>query len=427
MRTSTDTLERENERLRAELAEARGQLRRLGAGGGDADPNVATMEAVGRFAGGVAHDFNNFLIIAAGNAELLARELDESDGRRRYVSEISRATDRCRAMVRRLLSFSRKRSASATLVDINARLEALHPMFQTVVGDAIHIETALDRRLPEVRIEPSELEQLMMNLVVNARDAMPEGGDLLIETDRVLTSHDRPGSPKGTYVRVRVTDTGAGISPEMRSKIFEPFFSTRGRGGGAGGSGLGLATVYGIARQHGGDVTVSSKPGRGSTFEVRLPVAVELAAVDDDGEEATLEEEPSHLGTILYVEDEPQVRSLTSTQLERGGFRVLSAKDAQEAQVIAAEHGHEIDVLVTDIMMPGIDGIELAVGMVERRPDLPVLFVSGYASATLPEEGPLADARFLPKPFTLRELLGTVQPMVESVRRRKRDVRAALG
>ncbi len=414
MNTPSDNLAEENERLKRQLAEAQQRLARLESTGGGS-PDQAKMEAVGRFAGGVAKDFNNFLIIAAGNAELLSREIDDLDARKQYVAEISRATDRCRAMVRRLLSFSRGRVANTARVDINTRLEALHGMFQTVVGDAVHVEAILDRRLPPVCVDPVQFEQMMMNLVVNARDAMDHGGELTIETDRVTVSRGASTLPAGAYVRIRVTDSGPGIPSDVQPMIFEPFFSTKAQSRG-GGTGLGLAMVYGIVRQHGGEVTVSSAPGKGTTFDVRLPIEGKLSLVEPESDDD--DTHSARRRTILYVEDEPQVRTLTCKQLERGGFNVLTAEDAESALALAAEHGDEIDVLVTDIMMPGMDGVEMAHRMVERLPGLPVLFVSGYASATLPDEGTLAAARFLPKPFTMRELLGAVRPLAEQSKTR---------
>ena len=375
------------------------------------------MEAIGRLAGGVAHDFNNYLVVMSGNAELLAREMSVRDPRRRFVEEISRAGERARLLVRQLLAFSRRQTTEPRLLNLNEVLSSVHRMLELMLGEQVSLETVLFDDVYGVVIDPSQFEQVIVNLVVNARDSIVDQGMVSIETiNEDLLEEDARGVttiPPGRYARISVSDNGTGIPTDLMDKIFEPFFTTKGEGS---GTGLGLSTVYGIVQRFGGYVRVLSAPGEGTTFEILFPRAhreqdalVRRAFGDSDRLPA------STGGTVLFTEDESQVRALTRMQLERGGYRVLSASNASEALSIARTFDGTIDALVTDIVMPGINGIDLATALVAERPDLRVLFVSGYAEKQLPMDGSLPHARLLPKPFTMKELLTALSEVMNGM------------
>ena len=328
------------------------------------------------------------------------------DPRRRFVEEISRAGERARLLVRQLLAFSRRQTTEPRLLNLNEVLSSVHRMLELMLGEQVSLETVLFDDVYGVVIDPSQFEQVIVNLVVNARDSIVDQGMVSIETiNEDLLEEDARGVttiPPGRYARISVSDNGTGIPTDLMDKIFEPFFTTKGEGS---GTGLGLSTVYGIVQRFGGYVRVLSAPGEGTTFEILFPRAhreqdalVRRAFGDSDRLPA------STGGTVLFTEDESQVRALTRMQLERGGYRVLSASNASEALSIARTFDGTIDALVTDIVMPGINGIDLATALVAERPDLRVLFVSGYAEKQLPMDGSLPHARLLPKPFTMKEL-----------------------
>ncbi len=373
------------------------------------------MEAIGRLAGGVAHDFNNYLAVMLGNAELLAREMSDRDPRRRYVEEITRAGNRSRILVRQLLAFSRRQTTEPRLIDVNDVLSSVHRMLELMLGEQVGLETVLHDDLYPVVIDPSQFEQVIVNLVVNARDAIQDQGMVLIETvnERILEPecNELCEIPRGEYIKIVVADDGAGISKEVMENIFEPFFTTKQEGY---GTGLGLSTAYGIIQRYGGYVRVRSEFGTGTCFEVLFPRASEeedalVRRVFGDSDRLPVPRE----GTVLFTEDESQVRALTRLQLERGGYRVLSAGSADEALRIARDYDGPIDALVTDIVMPGINGIELASRLSAEIPSLRVLFVSGYAEVEIPKEGIMSTARLLPKPFTMKELLTTLEEIME--------------
>ena len=377
------------------------------------------MEAIGRLAGGVAHDFNNYLAVMLGNAELLAREMSDRDSRRRYVEEITRAGNRSRILVRQLLAFSRRQTTEPRLIDVNEVLSNVHRMLELMLGEQVGLETVLYDDLHAVVIDPSQFEQVIVNLVVNARDAIQGQGMVLIETVNeciVESTHGDTGEiPPGEYIKIIVSDDGIGISDEVMGNIFEPFFTTKKEGY---GTGLGLSTAYGIIQRHGGYVRVRSEAGCGTAFEVLFPKAVQ----HEDTLVRRVFGESDRLpaargGTVLFTEDESQVRALTRLQLERGGYEVLSAASADEAIRIAKNHEGTIDALVTDIVMPGINGIELASRLSAELPSLRILFVSGYAEVEIPKEGLMSTARLLPKPFTMKELLTTLSEIMEDGKR----------
>ncbi len=384
------------------------------------------MESLGRLAGGVAHDFNNLLTVIRGYADVLSRELAEGDPRFGEVREIRRAADRATALTRQLLALSRRQVLVPREVDLNALVQEMEQMLRRVLGENFSIVTVRGPDLGLVRADPGQLEQVLLNLAVNARDAMPGGGTLTIDTIRMVlpAGGDEPatrGVPPGDYVVLRVTDTGMGIDRETQAKIFEPFFTTKPLGE---GTGLGLSTVYGIVQQSSGAITVESNVGAGTTFRIFLPRLAEGAVVSAD---APLPGVPRPAGrrrrsTVLLVEDDDGVRQLTRRILEDFGFGVLEARNGSEALTHLDAGSPRIDAVVSDVVMPGMGGRELVGRLRLRRPDLPVLFLSGYTGDEVSDEvrGQLHQA-FLQKPFSpdalgaaLEELLAEGEPVTPS-------------
>ncbi|HSD29929.1 MAG TPA: ATP-binding protein [Vicinamibacteria bacterium] len=356
------------------------------------------MEAVGRLAGGIAHDFNNLLMVIMGHGELLRRGLEADDSRLRKVQHVMGAAERAARLVRQLLAFSRKQVLEPQVVDLNAVVSDTARMLHPLLGEDVHIVTRLAPALGRVRVDPAQIDQVLMNLAVNARDAMPQGGTLCLETANVAAA---PGGPGGEQVALVVQDTGLGMDEATRAHLFEPFFTTK---AGSGGTGLGLSMVYGIVRQSGGQVTVESEPGRGTSFRIVLPRA--------DGPGAAAEvmapaRAPSAAGeTVLVVEDEPSIRSLACEMLEGQGYHTLSAASGEEALGLAVRHAGPIHVLLADVVMPGLTGPALAERFAVVRPETRILFMSGYAGDDLARRGVPEDALHLvPKPFTA-DLLG---------------------
>ena len=367
------------------------------------------MEAVGQLAGGVAHDFNNLLTVIHGHAELLLTTLNADDRRRTDVDEILNAAERAAGLTRQLLAFSRKQVLQPTLLDMNSLVIQASKMLRRLIGENIELVTKLAPARPAVVADAGQLEQILMNLAVNARDAMPQGGRLSIETATVVLDESyaiqhvavRPGP----YVMLAVTDNGAGMDEQTRRRLFEPFFTTKERGR---GTGLGLATVYGIVKQSGGYVWVYSEPGRGSTFKVYLPHVEDGATI----EPATSDVEgvPSGSETVLLVEDEQAVRSLSRALLERAGYQVLDAADPREAEEVFRQHADRIDLLVTDVIMPGSSGPALFGRLSVERPNLRVLYMSGYTDDAIVQHAGLpANMVFLQKPFTAHGLMCKVR------------------
>ncbi|MBP7148920.1 MAG: response regulator [Acidobacteria bacterium] len=371
------------------------------------------LEAIGELAGGVAHDFNNLLTAILGYAELLSCELEPEDPRRGRVLEIQRAADRAAALTRQLLAFARRQVMQPQLVDLNEVVLDLERLLKRLIGEPIELRTALDPALGRVKADPGQIGQVLLNLVVNARDAMTHGGKLTIHTgsveldDRYALGH--LGAPKGHYVALSVTDTGDGIDAQTLAHIFEPFFTTKPEG-----TGLGLATVYGIVKQSGGEIYVYSEPGRGTQFKILLPRVDQPATRPAPA--ARAERAPSRGATVLVVEDDPLVRGLAAEVLAENGFDVLKAKDPEEALGLArAASDRTIDLLVTDVILPGMPGPDLARTLVEERPDLKVLFTSGYGEAAITHQGVIEpDARFVEKPFTPEALLDCVRDALDS-------------
>jgi PAS domain S-box-containing protein len=370
------------------------------------------MEAVGRLAGGIAHDFNNLLMAVTGYSELLLDRLAHDDSLRRNAEEIRNAAARAAGLTRQLLTFSRKQVMRTVLVDLNAVVAELESMLRRLIGEDIAFSTALVAGTAQVKADRGQIEQVIMNLVVNARDAMPGGGRLLVATRRLsieLPENDGyPGLPPGEYVALEVQDTGAGMSEEVQSHLFEPFFTTKEPGK---GTGLGLSTAYGIVAQSGGRIIVQSAEGQGSTFRVLLP-AEQGAAPKAQGRRgfASL---PRGTETVLLVEDEQGVRELIRDFLLRCGYTVLEAADPTEALALFDAKRDVLQLLITDVVMPQMNGRELAERLVARRPGLGVLFMSGYTDDQVLAHGVARGAGFLQKPFTPDVLARKVREVLD--------------
>jgi len=370
------------------------------------------MEAIGRLAGGVAHDFNNVITIISGYGQMLLEGVRDDPVLRESAEEVLRASDRAASLASQLLVFSRRQAIQPKVLDLNQLVADFERMLSRVIGEDIELKASLSPHLWAVRADPGQIEQVIMNLVVNARDAMPGGGRITIETRNVELDENfvrGRGIEPGQYVMLAVSDTGTGMDPEVRSHIFEPFFTTKERGK---GTGLGLSTVYGIIKRHGGDIWVSSEPGRGTTFKAFLPrIAAEEPTEAPEAEAAM----PPRGGTetVLVVEDEEPVRRLVSDILDSRGYRVLQAESGHKAlQTAAAFQGH-IDLLVTDIVMPKMNGRDLARALGLLRPEMKVLFLSGYTDQALLDEGAGHGAPFLQKPFTPDGLARKVREVLD--------------
>ena len=367
------------------------------------------MEAVGRLAGGIAHDFNNVLTIVRAQTEFLLADMPADDMRRADVLEIQSAADRAAGFIRQLLAFSRRQLLQPEVLELNAVITGMESMVRRLVGEDVVLLTKLHPELPRVWADPGQLQQVMLNLAVNARDAMPRGGSLLIETGVVeLDEHyprQHPSARPGRHVVLVVTDTGGGMDPATRSRIFEPFFTTKEPGK---GTGLGLSTVYGIVKQSGGHIWVYSEVGRGTTFKLYFPLHQGPMQASESTVRAL---PPSGAGaTILLVEDEASVRSTVRRLLERHEYRVLEATNGQDAlALIIARHG-EVDLILSDMVMPGMGGAELATRVRAFAPTLPVLLMTGYTEEALARNGdrPL-DQEIIEKPFTLHIVLEKVR------------------
>lgn len=372
------------------------------------------MEAVGQLAGGVAHDFNNILTAIIGHLGLAREAFTEvaPPNHRGFggLKEVERAAERATALTRQLLTFSRKDVAQPTVLDVNAVLSEMSGMLRRLISENIELTMNLAPQLQRVRADASQLEQVVMNLVVNARDAMPLGGRIVLETHNVVLDDAyvaiQPEGRVGPHVLISVSDNGSGMDPAIRDRVFEPFFTTKEVGK---GSGLGLAMVHGIVRQCGGHVVVYSEPNLGSTFRVFLPATSEgaaLAAETAGGEDGVAQHEGK---TVLVCEDDPAVRRLTTQILNDAGFVVLDACDGAQALQVARDHSGRIDLLLTDVIMPEMNGRELANRLVEEVPDLRVLFISGYTSDVIAHHGVLsANIAILEKPFSRKALLSRV-------------------
>ena len=372
------------------------------------------VEAIGRLAGGVAHDFNNLLMTIKGCSELLLGELDSGDSRREEVEEIRKAAERATALTRQLLAFGRRQVLQPQVLDLNEVVANMDRMLQRLIGEDIHLLTVLDPELWPVKVDPGQIEQVIMNLAVNARDAMPGGGKLTIETANLVLDEGyarRHVSVKpGPCVMLAVTDNGCGMDKETQSHLFEPFFTTKKKGE---GTGLGLSTVYGIVKQSGGNIWAYSESGLGTTFKIYLPRVEEAVKTYKPKVVPTVS--PGGSETILLVEDEEAVRAIVSKILQNKGYTVLEAHHGHEALQICKDHQGPIHLMVTDVVMPHMSGRELAERLTSLRPELRVLFMSGYPDKAIAHHGVLeAGTSFLQKPFTLSALECKVRDLLDA-------------
>src|SRR5438309_3378671 len=372
------------------------------------------MEAVGRLAGGIAHDFNNLLTVITSYSDLLLEDLGTDDPKRSDVEQVRKAADGAAALTRQLLAFSRQQVVEPRVVSLNAVVESLQKILRRVLGEDVELAATPGPDLGAVRADVGQLEQVLMNLAVNARDAMPTGGKLTIETGNV--EHD-PAFARGhgaaavrRFVMLAVTDTGVGMDEATKARIFEPFFTTKEPGK---GTGLGLATVYGIVQQSGGFIWVYSEPGHGTTFKIYLPRVDAPAAGGAAGPApATV---PRGTETVLLVEDEPAVRAIAQQALERQGYTVLAAPSGADALALAAQHGATIHLLLTDVVMPGMSGRDLADRLTAQRPGIRVLYISGYTDNAIVRHGMLEPGlAYLQKPFRPDALVRKVREVLDA-------------
>jgi len=370
------------------------------------------MEAVGRLAGGIAHDFNNLLMVIGGRAELLLTHNPPGDTASSHAEEISKAADRAASLTKQLLAFSRRQVIAPRVLDLNSIIEDTEKMLKRLIGEDIDVVMAMEPELGRVLADPGQIDQILMNLAVNARDAMPQGGKIIIETsnlelDEAFTSL-HVGSRTGSYVLLAFSDTGCGMDAETMSHIFEPFFTTKEAGK---GTGMGLSTVYGIVKQSGGYITVYSEPGHGTTFKIYLP-RIEASAVQL-ASRADAEALPRGSETILLVEDDRSVRELTRALLRMSGYTVLEAKSAEEAMQVSRSFPGQIQLLLTDVVMPSSSGSELAASLHAMRPQMRVLFMSGYTDDAILHHGVLRPGvAFLQKPVRHGELARKVREVL---------------
>jgi len=372
------------------------------------------MEAVGRLAGGIAHDFNNMLTVINGYSELLLSQMDDKDVRRKDVEEIHQAGQRAAGLTRQLLAFSRRQIIQPKVLNLNELIEGLDRMLSRLIGEDVKLQLRLDHQIYPIQGDAGQIEQVVVNLVVNARDAMPKGGKIVIETlnadlDEAFTAA-HPDLHPGPHAMLLVSDTGTGMSAEVKSHLFEPFFTTKDLGK---GTGLGLSTVLGIVQQSGGSVKVSSEPGWGTTFRIYFPRISQSAAPHLPS--APLAAAGRGRETILLAEDTETVRRLTRAVLEGEGYKVIVAEDGVEALKVAGNHAGPIDLLLTDIVMPNLGGPELALQLRRARSTLKVIYSSGYTDRGLEEiKQGLPGANFLQKPFSVAELKRKVREVLDT-------------
>jgi len=372
------------------------------------------MEAVGRLAGGVAHDFNNLLTVIKGYTQLSLLDLKENNPLWENIQEIQKATERATNLTRQLLAFSRRQILDPKVLDLNSLLRDTEKMLRRMIGEDIELVTRLSEGLGRVKIDPGQFEQVILNLAVNARDAMPSGGKFTIETANAQSDEGYAlthlGLTPGRYVRLSVSDTGVGMSREVQEKAFDPFFTTKEKGK---GTGLGLSTVHGIVTQSGGKIWVYSEPGHGTTFKIYFPTIEE--ALDTLNVKNETDSPPRGSETILLVEDESSVRDLANRLLKQQGYKVLEAAIGEEALRLAQDiTGERIHLLLTDVVLPQMSGKELADRLKIFRPDIKVLYTSGYTDYAVVHQGILnSGTHFLQKPFSLKTLSQKVREALD--------------
>ena len=372
------------------------------------------MEAVGRLAGGIAHDFNNLLTAIIGYSQLLLGRIEVGGPMQEELEEIRKAGERAASLTRQLLAFSRKELLQPQVLDLNALVANLDKMLRRLIGEDIELVTIFGPGLEPVEADPAQLEQVVLNLVVNARDAMPQGGKIVIETKNLeldeAYAHQHVSVSPGRYVMLAVSDQGSGMNAETLKHIFEPFYTTKRH---EEGTGLGLSTVYGVVKQSGGNVWVYSEVGRGTTFKIYLPQANEV--VDARKTETASTEVARGTETVLVAEDEELVRKFVRSILEKSGYTVLEAHHGSEALRVALQHPGLIHLLLTDVVMPLMDGKLLAQRMVDLRPGIRVLFMSGYSENAVVHHGALeAGTAFIEKPFTVESLARKVREALDT-------------
>ena len=384
------------------------------------------VEAIGRLAGGVAHDFNNLLMTIKGCSELLLGAFDRRDPRREEVEEILKAADRATALTRQLLAFGRRQVLQPQVLDLNAVVMNMDKMLRRLIGEDVQLITSLDSDLWSVKVDPGMIEQVVMNLAVNSRDAMPNGGKLTIETSNVThdeeyASHHVSVKP-GYYVMLAISDTGCGMDKETQSHLFEPFFTTKETGK---GTGLGLSTVYGIIKQSEGNIWAYSEPGLGTTFKIYLPRAEKAAKAYKPKLKPKEAGVQGGTETILLVEDEEAVRSMVSKVLQNKGYTVLEAHQGNEAIEVSGRYEGSINLMVTDVIMPQMSGRELAGRLAPMRPEMHVLYMSGYPDNTIVQHGVLEPGTaFLQKPFTINALELKVREILDGARKGGRGIQS---
>jgi signal transduction histidine kinase/ActR/RegA family two-component response regulator len=376
------------------------------------------MEAVGRLAGGIAHDFNNLLAVIMGHSDLIRSVLKKGDALAHDVEQIRKASERAASLTRQLLAFSRRQFLQPQVIDVSTLVGNLATMLRRLIAEDIQLDLRLDPAAGRVSADPGQLEQVIVNLAVNARDAMPQGGRLILETapevldQTFVTAH--PGSATGPHVRLSIHDTGCGMGADVMSHLFEPFFTTKEPGR---GTGLGLSTVYGIVKQHRGYIDVLSEEGRGSSFGVYLPRVDARPTSERPVPKERLK--PGSRETVLFVEDEVALRDLMHRVLVKGGYTVLAAGDGVEALAAVEAHPVPIDLLVTDVIMPRMSGPDLAARLQASQPGIRVLYVSGYTADQLRAQADLGrGATLLAKPFTSEGLLRKVREVLDQPRPR---------
>jgi two-component system, cell cycle sensor histidine kinase and response regulator CckA len=399
------SLERANASLRQEMERSRGLEGQL--------LQTQKMEAVGRLAGGVAHDFNNLLTVISGYNRMILDDPLHAPDVLEWAGEVRQAADRASSLTSQLLAFSRRQVIQPRIVDLNDIVRNMEKLLRRVIGEDIDLATHLDPALASVQADPGHLEQVIMNLVVNARDAMPAGGKVTVETANVTLQEDyarsHSGVTPGEYVQLAISDTGEGMTEEIQRRIFEPFFTTKEMGK---GTGLGLSIVYGIVKQNGGDIWVYTQRGQGTTFKIYLPAV--LSGKSDEAKRPDVSTSKRGHETVLLVEDEANVRKLVRAMLKKQGYTILESKDVHDAIQLTRNRQEPIDLLLTDVVMPDLSGPELAEQLMTIHPEMKVLYMSGYADNAIVRHGVLPPgAAFVQKPFTPEALNSKVREVLD--------------
>jgi len=371
------------------------------------------MEAIGRLAGGVAHDFNNLLTVIIGYSELILGQIAEEDSLYHKVRQIDRAGRRAEALTRQLLAFSRKQILQPKIINLNQMIGDMEKMLNRLIGEHIELQTILADELFFLKADPGQIEQVIMNLSINARDAMPEGGKLVITTGNCMIEKSVPSEFEnvnpGSYIELTITDNGIGMDNVLKKQIFEPFFTTKEKGK---GTGLGLSTVYGIIKQSNGGIRVESSKGRGTSFQILFP---QTDAISDEGQDANVTvSDLKGTETLLLVEDEDALRAMAEEALKGVGYNVLQAENGQEALKLAVNYNHNIDLVLTDVVMPKMNGRKMIEEIVKIHPEISVLYMSGYTDDAIIHHGVLdQNTEFIAKPFKPTSLLQKIRMVLD--------------